>query len=91
VAFGVPSELGEDEVMVVVVPRPGSDLAPEEVIRHAAAHLAYFMVPRYVELVGEVARTGTHRAQKAELKKRGVTAVTWDREKEMADLVLRKV
>ena len=90
VAFGVPSELGEDEVMVLVVPRQGSGLVPEEIIRHAAEHLAYFMVPRYVELVGEVARTGTHRAQKAELKKRGVTATTWDREKEMADLVLRK-
>jgi hypothetical protein len=35
-------------------------------------------------------RTGTHRAQKAELEQRGVTAATWDREKEMVDPVLRK-
>jgi crotonobetaine/carnitine-CoA ligase len=90
VAFGVPSELGEDEVMVLVVPREGSGLVPEEIIRHAAEHLAYFMVPRYVELVGEVPRTGTHRAQKTELKKRGVTSTTWDREKEMPELVLRR-
>lgn len=89
-AFGVPSELGEDEVMVIVVPRSGSNLAAEEVIRHAAEHLAYFMVPRYVEIVGEVPRTGTHRAKKTELKKRGVTATTWDREQEMPELVLRR-
>jgi crotonobetaine/carnitine-CoA ligase len=89
-AFGVPSELGEDEVMVLVVPRAGAALAPQEIVRHAAEHLAYFMVPRFVEIVGEVPRTGTHRAQKAELKKRGVTASTWDREKAMPELVLRR-
>jgi crotonobetaine/carnitine-CoA ligase len=88
-AFGVPSELGEDEVMVLVVPRPGSVLSPETIVRHAAEHLAYFMVPRYVEIVNEVPRTGTHRAKKTELKKRGVTAATWDREK-VPELAARK-
>jgi crotonobetaine/carnitine-CoA ligase len=88
-AFGVPSELGEDEVMVLVVARPGSGLSPETVVRHAADQLAYFQVPRYVEIVDEVPRTGTHRAKKAELKKRGVTAATWDREKELPGLTRR--
>jgi crotonobetaine/carnitine-CoA ligase len=88
-AFGVPSELGEDEVMVLVVPRPGSALTPETIARHAAEHLAYFMVPRFVEIVEEVPRTGTHRAKKGELKKRGLTAATWDREKELPGLARR--
>jgi len=88
-AFGVPSELGEDEVMVLVVPRPGAVLSPEAVARHAAEHLAYFMVPRYVEIVDEVPRTGTHRAKKGELKKRGVTLRTWDRERELPGFARR--
>ena len=52
--------------------------------------MAYFMVPRYIDVVDEIPRTGTHRVKKAELKKRGVTERTWDREKEMPDLDLKK-
>jgi len=88
-AFGVPSELGEDEVMVHVVPRQGATLDLEDLIHHCAKNMAYFMVPRYIDVVDSIPRTETHRVQKGELKKRGVTASTWDREKEMPDLVLR--
>ncbi|MDY6917503.1 MAG: AMP-binding protein, partial [Chloroflexota bacterium] len=47
-AFGVPSELGEDEVMVWVKPREGMQLDVEDLVRHCAGNMAYFMVPRYV-------------------------------------------
>jgi len=47
------------------------------------------MVPRYVDVVDEIPRTGTLRVQKAEMKKRGVTDRTWDREKEMPELKLK--
>jgi len=88
-AFGVPSELGEDEVMIWVKPKEGETLDLKELMRFCADNMAYFMVPRYVEVVEEIPRTATMRIVKAEMKKRGVTERTWDREKEMPDLVLR--
>jgi len=89
-AFGVPSELGEDEVMIWVVPKEGAKLDLMNLMRFCAENMAYFMVPRYVDVVEEIPRTGTHRVMKGELKKRGITARTWDREKEMPELALKK-
>ncbi len=89
-AFGVPSELGEDEVMIWVKPRQGAELDLKELIGHCAENMAYFMVPRYVDVVEDIPRTGTFRVQKASMKKQGVTDRTWDREKEMPDLKLKK-
>jgi crotonobetaine/carnitine-CoA ligase len=80
-AFGVPTELGEDDVMVAVVLKPGETLKPEELLPFLEERMAYFMVPRYVDIVEGLPKTGTHRTQKHELKKQGVTASTWDREK----------
>lgn len=80
-AFGVPSELGEDDVMAVVVVKPGQSLTPEELIAHCEKRMAKFMVPRYLEFRSELPKTGTHRIQKSELKRQGVTANTWDRER----------
>ena len=82
-AFGVPSELGEDEVMIWVKPKEGFQLEVKELIRFCAQHMASFMVPRYVDVVDEIPRTSTLRVIKADMKKRGVTGRTWDREKEM--------
>ncbi len=89
-AFGVPSELGEDEVMVWIRPKEGCSLDLKELMRFCADQMAYFMVPRYVDVVEEIPRTSTFRALKGEMKKRGVTERTWDREKEMPELVLKK-
>ncbi len=88
-AFGVPSELGEDEVMIWVVPKPGAKLDLKDLIRHCAENMAYFMVPRYIDIVSEIPRTETLRIIKTQMKKQGVTEKTWDREKEMPDLKLK--
>lgn len=89
-AFGVPSELGEDDVMIWVKPREGMGLDLKELTHHCADNMAYFMVPRYIDVVDDIPRTGTFRVQKANMKKQGVTERTWDREKEMPDLKLKK-
>jgi crotonobetaine/carnitine-CoA ligase len=39
------------------------------------------MVPRYLDFRESLPKTETHRVQKAVLKKQGVTATTWDRDK----------
>jgi crotonobetaine/carnitine-CoA ligase len=88
-AFGVPSELGEDEVMLWVIPKKGVQLDLEDLICYCADNMAYFMVPRYIDIVEEIPRTGTLRVVKTDMKQRGVTARTWDREKEMPDLKLK--
>ncbi len=87
---GVPSELGEDEVMAFVVPRSGA-LTPEELVRYASERMAYFMIPRFVELVEELPKTQTNKIAKSELKQRGVGERTWDRaQSELRDLGRRR-
>ncbi len=78
--FGVPSELGEDDVMAVIVLKEGRTLTPEELIVHCEARMARFMVPRYLEFRDSLPKTETHRVQKRLLKSSGVAAQTWDRE-----------
>jgi len=89
-AFGVPSELGEDEVMVWVKPKDGVKIDLKDLISFCAENMAYFMIPRYIDLVDDIPRTGTLRVQKSAMKKQGVTDRTWDREKEMPELDLKQ-
>jgi crotonobetaine/carnitine-CoA ligase len=78
--FGVPSELGEHDVMAIVVLKPNQTLGPEELVRHCQERMAKFMVPRYIEFREELPKTETHRIQKGVLKREGVGPNTWDRE-----------
>jgi crotonobetaine/carnitine-CoA ligase len=79
-AVAVPSELGEDDVMLCVVPRPGATLTAPELIAHCEARMAKFMVPRYVRLLDALPKTPTERVQKYVLRSQGITADTWDRD-----------
>ena len=76
----VPAEVGEDEVMAFVVPRGGARLDPEELLRHCEPRLAYFALPRYVELRQELPLTESGKVRKQVLREQGVGAATWDRE-----------
>jgi crotonobetaine/carnitine-CoA ligase len=77
-AYAIPSELGEDEVMVAIVLQPGAKLEPLELMQYCEEHMAYFMIPRYVRVVDELPKTGTERTMKYQLKSQGVTRDTWD-------------
>jgi crotonobetaine/carnitine-CoA ligase len=79
-AYGVPSELSEDDVMIAVVPRPGQNIDPAELIEFCRERMARHMLPRYVDLISELPRTPTEKVEKRFLIDRGVTASTWDRE-----------
>ena len=78
-AVGVPSELGEEEVKVYVVSRPGAAVAPADIIRWCETRMAYFMVPRYVEFRAALPKTATERVEKYKLKQEGI-GQAWDRE-----------
>jgi crotonobetaine/carnitine-CoA ligase len=77
-AVGVPSELGEDEVMIVVVPRPGSEIDPAELWAFCTERMAAFQVPRYIRVIAELPKTPTEKVQKFELRAQGI-ASAWDR------------
>jgi carnitine-CoA ligase len=74
------SELAEDEVMAAIVTRPGAAIPPVELMQFCAVRLPYFAVPRFVDFVADLPRTENGKIRKYELRKRGVTASTWDRE-----------
>lgn len=80
-AIAVPSELGEDDVKIVIVLRAGLSITYEEVIRHCESRMAYFMVPRYVEFKEALPKNPSQRIEKYKLRAEGITAATWDREK----------
>ena len=77
-AVGVPSELGEEDVMVVVVPREGADLDPAELVDFCTERVAAFMVPRYVRILNTLPKTPTQKVQKFALREAGVGSA-WDR------------
>jgi crotonobetaine/carnitine-CoA ligase len=79
-AHGLPSELGEDDLKVCLVLEPGADLKFDEFMNFCVERLPYFAVPRYVEIVESIPRNQTGRILKQELRDRGITRGTWDRE-----------
>lgn len=79
-AVAVPSEIAEEEVMVVVVARDGAVLDPAELVDFLVPRMPRFMIPRFVDVVRELPKTeASQRVRKQVLRDRGVTASTWDR------------
>jgi len=66
--FGIPSEEWGEAVHAVVVPREGHVLLPDQIIAFARAHLAGYKVPRSVELLDELPKTGSGKILKRELR-----------------------
>jgi len=67
-AVAVPSELGEDEILVAVVPKPGVALSVADVIDFSKANLAPMKVPRYVFFMDALPHTPSHRVAKHKIK-----------------------
>jgi len=67
-AIAVPAELGEDEILVAVVAKPGTILTAGDIAQWCAERLAPAKVPRYVAFVDSLPHTPTHRVAKFPLK-----------------------
>ena len=79
--YGVPSELGGQEVMVAIVPRPGVEMTPEALLDYCTGKMPHFAVPRYVRYMDKLPRSHAQRVLKQELKAAGVDASgVWDRD-----------
>lgn len=80
VAYGVPSALTEEEVMVAVVrDRSGPELTPERIVSRCEDLLPRHAVPHYVRFVEAIPKTESQRARREEFKAEGVTSDTWHR------------
>lgn len=67
-AIGVPSELGEEEIMIVAVAKANAKADPREILAWCRGQLAPIKVPRFVVLVGALPYTPSHRVAKHRLK-----------------------
>jgi crotonobetaine/carnitine-CoA ligase len=67
-AIPVPSELGEDEILVAIVAKPGASVSATEIAAWCEARLAAIKVPRYVVFVDSLPTTATERVQKFQLR-----------------------
>jgi carnitine-CoA ligase len=74
-----PSELGEDDIRVCLVPVEGVSLDAEELFEFFRRELPYFAIPRYAEVREQLPRTvATGRVMKHVLRDEGVQADAWD-------------
>jgi crotonobetaine/carnitine-CoA ligase len=79
-AVGIPSELGEDDILVVVTLRPGATVDYVELLDFCSERMPYFCVPRYLEVLDEIPKNVIGRIRKDVLRSRGVREGAWDRE-----------
>ena len=79
-AYAVPSDLGEDDVMISVAPVARKTIDPKVLIEFLGERMPYFMVPRYIRILDELPKTPSAKVMKHVLRTEGVTTDSWDRE-----------
>jgi crotonobetaine/carnitine-CoA ligase len=67
-AIPVPADLGEDDILIAVVPRPGMQVDAREIDAWCRQHLAPIKAPRYVAIVESLPHTPTHRVAKFKMR-----------------------
>ncbi|MFY9326894.1 MAG: AMP-binding protein [Georgfuchsia sp.] len=72
---------GEDEVKACVIVNDGMELDFADLIEWCDQRMGAHMVPRYIEIYKSLPKTPSEKIKKNELRKLGVTANTWDRQR----------
>lgn len=90
--FAVASEMSEDEVAAVIVPRTGRQVDFDALARHCAAELAYFAVPRYLRTAEELPRNASQKVEKFKLRREAESDLGryWDRERHAREVRSRE-
>jgi len=65
--IGVPDGTGEEDLVLFVVAKPGSDLAEAGLRVYCATRMAKFMVPKYIQFIQTMPRTPTDKPAKQAL------------------------
>jgi len=68
-AIGVPAEMGEEDIKLFVVLKPGSSLSLEAIRDHCAERMAKFMVPKHITFLDDMPRTPTGKPEKGKLSR----------------------
>jgi fatty-acyl-CoA synthase/long-chain acyl-CoA synthetase len=66
--FGIPDEQWGEKVHASIVTQPGETLSQEQVVDFSREHLASYKIPRSVEFVEEIPRTGSGKILKRQLR-----------------------
>lgn len=66
--IGVPSELGEEDILAVVVVRRDAQLDAKDIARWVGSQLAAIKIPKYVVFSDGLPKTATHRVEKYKIK-----------------------
>jgi crotonobetaine/carnitine-CoA ligase len=76
--------MSDEEVMAMVVLKPGAVLDHAALIRHLEPRLARFAIPRFVDVATSLPLTDTGKIRRGELRERGVQPSTWDRARQQS-------
>ena len=77
--IAVPDAMRGEEVKAHIVLRSGQLLTPQEVVAWCAERLSNFKIPRYVEFVSELPRTGPLKIDRSALAAHTTLHPGWDR------------
>lgn len=82
-AFPVKSEMSEDEVGLAVIPKAGAAVNEADLIAYCQRNMAYFMVPRFIQIRDDFPRALNHKVEKYKirLEVENALATVWDRDK----------
>jgi acyl-CoA synthetase (AMP-forming)/AMP-acid ligase II len=67
--IGVPDEKWGEAVMAVVVPKPGANVAADDLIEHCRSLIASYKKPRHVVFVDEIVKLPSGKIDKVRLRK----------------------
>ena len=74
----------EEAIMACIVGVPDVTIEPRSIIEFLRPRMAYYMIPRFVEISDALPVTtdqeGFGKVRKRELRERGIASATWDRE-----------
>lgn len=88
--IGVPGELGDDEVLLLVCLKDGEQVGYESLHEWIGGRLPKHMRPRYIEILDELPKTPTHKINKSVLRargERGMTPAVWDADARSAQAI----
>ncbi len=77
--IAVPDAMRGEEVKAHIVLRSGASLSAQEVVAWCAERLSNFKIPRYVEFMDELPRTGPLKIDRTALAARAALHPGWDR------------
>ncbi|MGD9878880.1 MAG: AMP-binding protein [Reyranella sp.] len=82
-AFPVKSEMSEDEVGLAVIAKAGAVVNEADLIAYCQRNMAYFMVPRFVQVRDDFPRALNHKVEKYKIRTEveATLPAVWDREK----------